>query len=36
MSVAELMLGVYLGDEEAIEEFERELAEDEESEAWPW
>lgn len=36
MSVAELILGVYLGDEKAVEEFERELIEDESEVAWPW
>ena len=34
--MAELILGVYLGNEKALEEFERELAEDDESEVWPW
>lgn len=34
MSLAELMLGVALGDEEAIKEFEAEL--EEEEEVWTW
>lgn len=36
MSMAELILGVYLGNEKALEEFERELAEEEEEEVWTW